>query len=409
MQNLKSHPDFLFGLEVYRKLNRLGYKTYFAGGCVRDLLMGRPCRDIDLATSAKPSDVIKNFDKVIDIGKDFGSVKVINGLSQIDVTTFRSDGEYQDGRHPEGVLWSSEKEDAERRDFTINSLFWDADSDKVIDFVNGQNDIKRKLIQTNGHPLDRFKEDYLRMIRAVRFHYQLNFNIDESVISSVLALKDNIRHVSKERITDEMNKIFFVDSLNFNLEVLNKTQILRPLGMVWSEDIKSIFFSCRLTNFQDVVFRWFEFFVFLFLQSKKQIFEYQDDFFIFTADQKKILKFMGQKFQEILNFQNINKGLCVGEWIELSYEKTGAFLIDFLSFHKILPTKLSFLTLKANLNKSKPQPVLKFKDIENKKFKSAAKVLKYIYWKQLEGVINNKNEALVHLDNLNLRDFFSEQ
>jgi len=393
MQILKSHPDFYFATAIYRKLSDLGYKTYFAGGCVRDSIMGRSCHDIDLATSARPEKIISLFDKVIDVGKDFGSVKIVGDKGQIDVTTFRADGDYADGRRPKSVNWSSEKEDALRRDFTINSLFWDPDRDQVIDFVGGLDDIKNKIIKTNGMPSVRFKEDYLRMLRAVRFHYQLGFKLEDSVIESIFDLKENIKQVSKERITEELNKIFLNCELRLDFSLLCKTEILKPLGFNLNE-AKVLNFSKRTHETSEVIYKWFEFFVFFYQKNEKKDFTSCINQFVFSKDQKKILFYLTEKLKKTSGCNNLE----IGEWIELSYETDGDYLIRFLSFHKMLPSSLVYLLNEQNNLKEKPKPYLVFDDIKNKNFKSASKVLKNIYWKQLEGFFKNKEEVLSYLD-----------
>jgi tRNA nucleotidyltransferase (CCA-adding enzyme) len=398
MQILKSHPDFAFALSLYCKLTDLGYKTYFAGGCVRDAIMGKQCRDIDLATAAKPDEVIAALDKVIDVGRDFGSVKVVQGQSQIDVTTFRFDGVYRDGRRPSSVAWCSEKEDAARRDFTINSLFWDPKCDKIIDFVGGQDDINRKLIRTNGEAQVRFEEDYLRMLRAVRFHYQLDFDLDKAVIAAIYNLKDNIKSVSKERLTDEVFKILFYCGQRLDLTMLNKTKILQPLGYSWPEDCKILHFCTKTTGLKNRVYRWFEFNAFIHFCSSVQNFNINFEALRLSSDEKKMLRTLSLRFQEMLDCKNKNLAFNLGEWIEFSFEELGHYLIGFLSFHKLLPQLLVFLLIEKNIERQKPMPFLVFEDIKNRNFKSASKVLKLIYWKQLEGKVRNKNEALNYLE-----------
>ncbi|MDP7289483.1 MAG: CCA tRNA nucleotidyltransferase, partial [Phycisphaerae bacterium] len=164
---------------MLNRLRQAGHEALLAGGCVRDMLLGRPCADYDIATSAAPDEVRGLFRRVLMIGAKFGVVMVIHDNRQIEVATFRSDLSYSDGRRPDGVRFTTARQDAERRDFTINGMFYDPLANEVLDYVGGQEDLKQKIIRTIGSPDRRFAEDYLRMIRAVRFAVRLDFAIDE--------------------------------------------------------------------------------------------------------------------------------------------------------------------------------------------------------------------------------------
>jgi poly(A) polymerase len=170
-------------IKIIKRLRRAGFEALLAGGCVRDMIMGRPAKDFDVATSARPKEVIKLFDRTIKVGAKFGVIIVLLGESQVEVATFRTEADYADGRHPSNVEFSNAAEDAKRRDFTINGMFYDPIEKHVIDYVSGQADLKSKIIRTIGEPKERFDEDYLRMLRAVRFSTQLDFKIEISNIS----------------------------------------------------------------------------------------------------------------------------------------------------------------------------------------------------------------------------------
>ncbi len=193
---------------IVRKLRAAGYEAYFVGGCVRDLVLKRKPHDFDIASSATPDQVEKLFPKTIAVGKAFGVIVVREANESFEVATFREDLEYKDGRRPEGVKFSTAKADALRRDFTVNGLFYDPVSGKVMDWVGGQADARRKLIRTIGKPLDRFKEDKLRMLRAVRFATNLGFKIDPATLKAIQKMKKEIRVVSAERVRDELVKLF---------------------------------------------------------------------------------------------------------------------------------------------------------------------------------------------------------
>lgn len=193
---------------VLQTLEKAGYKAYLAGGCVRDRLLGRTPNDYDICTSAKPDAVVRLFNRTVQVGVSFGVVKVIVGENEIDVATFRTDGDYTDKRHPDSVLYTeSPEQDVLRRDFTINALLMDKD-DQVIDFVGGQNDLNLRLIRAVGDPAERFEEDPLRMLRAIRFSAALGFNIEDITNRAIDENSSLIRTVSKERFTDELRKMF---------------------------------------------------------------------------------------------------------------------------------------------------------------------------------------------------------
>src|ERR1044071_2811963 len=161
--------------EIVRKLRAAGYDAYYAGGCGRDLLGGKPPKDIDIATDARPEAVQKLFPRTYAVGAHFGVIVVLENEIQFEVATFRSDGAYLDGRRPTEVHFATAKEDAARRDFTINGMFFDPENEEVIDFVGGRADLKAGIIRAIGDPAQRFAEDRLRILRAVRFSTVLGF------------------------------------------------------------------------------------------------------------------------------------------------------------------------------------------------------------------------------------------
>src|SRR5205085_9725760 len=154
--------------DIVRRLRAAGHVAYYAGGCVRDLLSGQPARDFDVATDARPEVVQKIFPRTYAVGAHFGVIVVLENGFQFEVATFRSDGAYMDGRHPVEVHFASAEEDAARRDFTSNGMFFDPEKEEVIDFIGGRGDLERRLIRAIGDPAQRFAEDRLRMLRAVR-------------------------------------------------------------------------------------------------------------------------------------------------------------------------------------------------------------------------------------------------
>ena len=191
-------------IKVIERLREKGFEALLAGGCVRDMLLDRAAKDHDVATSATPDEIIKLFRRTLKIGAKFGVVMVLLNSQQVEVATFRTESGYADGRHPDQVAFSNAKEDAKRRDFTINGMFYDPLEKKVYDYVDGQADIERKVLQTIGDAADRFGEDYLRMLRVVRFSAQLGFEIEEKTWRGVCEGAPNITKISGERIGMEI-------------------------------------------------------------------------------------------------------------------------------------------------------------------------------------------------------------
>lgn len=209
---------------IIDRLLENGYEAYMVGGCVRDCILGKEPKDWDITTNAKPLEVVELFDKVILTGLKHGTVTVMLNKESYEITTYRSDGEYEDNRHPKEVKFvSSLKEDLARRDFTINSMAYN-DISGLVDYFNGVEDLGKKIIRTVGEPRKRFCEDALRMLRAIRFSAQLDFTIDRLTLNSIKELKDNIRNISKERIREEFNKIL--------LNNPRKIEILRECGIL---------------------------------------------------------------------------------------------------------------------------------------------------------------------------------
>lgn len=213
-------------IHIVRVLTKLGHVAYFAGGCVRDMVMRREAVDFDIATTATPDQVIRAFEKCVPVGKQFGVMIVVLDKSTFEVSTFRSEGPYRDGRHPSSVHFTMPEKDALRRDFTINGLFYDPLKKKVIDFVGGREDISKRCIRTIGNPEERFLEDKLRLLRAVRFAANLDFFIDSAAWTVLGKLHKEIRFVSIERIRDELVKMFTRGHAGRALELLSESGLL---------------------------------------------------------------------------------------------------------------------------------------------------------------------------------------
>jgi len=227
--NFQSHPHWPSLERIYHKLVQNGYKAYLAGGCVRDALLGRVANDLDLATDATPDTIEKLFEKTVAVGKAFGVILVVEDGISFEVATFRSDLDYKDGRRPESVVFTTPEEDARRRDFTVNALFYDLYQGRVLDFVGGLNDLADKKIRAVGVPEERFKEDHLRLMRAVRFSAQLGFAIEEQTYAAVKNLSSLIKGVSPERIHEESLKLLKSQDAYHGLELLIDTGLAKVL------------------------------------------------------------------------------------------------------------------------------------------------------------------------------------
>ena len=207
----RHHPQREFATEIVRKLRDAGFLAYFAGGCVRDLLLDRPAKDYDVATSARPEQVRELFGrrKTLAVGESFGVIMVIGPkpVGTVEVATFRTDLEYTDGRRPEGVVFCSPEEDALRRDFTINGMFYDPLDSRVLDYVDGEADLSRRVVRAIRDPHARMEEDKLRMLRAARFASNLEFELDPETAAAVRAMSSQLLVVSAERIAQELRKM----------------------------------------------------------------------------------------------------------------------------------------------------------------------------------------------------------
>ncbi|MGB2937433.1 MAG: CCA tRNA nucleotidyltransferase [Phycisphaerae bacterium] len=202
MKTQREHAE-----SIIERLRTAGHEALLAGGCVRDLLFGRPAKDFDVATSATPDEVLALYPKALTVGKAFGVVVVMEGPVRTEVATFRAEHGYADGRHPDQVHFTDAREDARRRDFTINAMFFDPAEGEVIDYVGGQADLAGRLIRAVGDPRRRFAEDHLRMLRAVRFAAELDFTIEAATAEAIRALAPSVASVSGERVREELERI----------------------------------------------------------------------------------------------------------------------------------------------------------------------------------------------------------
>src|SRR5579872_1291474 len=232
-----------FAISIVCTLRERGHAAYLAGGCVRDLLLGREPADYDVATSATPDEVMQIFPETYAVGAQFGVVLVPDPnppqtptavksyhAGMIEVATFRSDVSYSDGRHPDAVRYTeSPEEDVQRRDFTINGMMLDPMTNQVLDYVGGQKDLKARLIRAIGDPEKRFSEDKLRMMRAVRFAARFGYAIDPSTFVAIQTLAPQIHQVSRERLREELTKMLTEGQASRAFRLLDETGLLREV------------------------------------------------------------------------------------------------------------------------------------------------------------------------------------
>jgi poly(A) polymerase len=254
----RAMTDREFALEVVRQLQNAGFIAYWAGGCVRDELLGLKPQDYDVATSARPEQLRTLFPRRNEIGASFGVVQVIGPRGDdgrwltIEVATFRSDVGYSDGRRPDAVVFSSPQDDAQRRDFTINGMFFDPIRNELIDYVGGQADLRAKVLRAIGNPFERFTEDKLRILRAVRIAARFDLTIDSATFAAARQLAGEIRTVSAERIAEELRKLLTHPNRTRGVKLFGEFGLVPPIlpelapADVWTDGVTAV--SCLETG-----------------------------------------------------------------------------------------------------------------------------------------------------------------
>lgn len=221
-------------VRIIQVLRRAGHVALLAGGCVRDELLGRTPKDYDVATSALPDQVLAAFPRARAVGKQFGVILVRQFGRDVEVATFRSDVSYTDGRRPDAVTFGSHADDARRRDFTINGMFRDPLDDRVIDTVGGREDLARRLIRTIGDPSQRFGEDHLRMLRAVRLATELDFDVDPATLAAIQTHAGSLERISAERIWMELERLLIHPGRSRGWRLLVQSGLHQHLTTDWS-------------------------------------------------------------------------------------------------------------------------------------------------------------------------------
>lgn len=216
-------------VEIIRQLKKAGHEAYWAGGCVRDMLLGIEPKDFDIVTSAKPDEIEDILEHTIPVGKQFGVILAIKNGHKFEVATFRSDSGYSDGRRPDAVTFTNAEEDAKRRDFTINGMFYDPVEDKVLDFVGGRKDLEARLIRFIGDPEKRIMEDHLRILRAIRFKNEYDFQYEPKTYAAIVNNAALADRVSNERIAAELNKMIMSAPPSAPFNDMEDTQVLKEI------------------------------------------------------------------------------------------------------------------------------------------------------------------------------------
>jgi poly(A) polymerase len=223
-----------FATDVVKRLRDAGHQAFWAGGCVRDHLLGLSPKDYDVATDARPEQVRALFRRTVAVGLSFGVVHVLGprtdgGPMRVEVATFRSDGVYSDGRHPDNVVFASTREDALRRDFTINGMFYDPVDERLIDYVGGQEDLQARRLRAIGDPTARFREDKLRLLRAIRFATRFDLVLDTATAAAIAPLALQIREISAERIADELRKLLVDRHRARGMQLMEATGLVQSI------------------------------------------------------------------------------------------------------------------------------------------------------------------------------------
>ena len=275
------------GKDILHVLHQAGFEAYFVGGAVRDRVLGKEATDIDIATNALPHEVKNVFPKTIDVGIAHGTVVILHQNEALEVTTFRTDGEYEDHRRPKDVLFvRSLEEDLKRRDFTMNAMAMTID-EEIIDLFGGIKDIEYQVIQTVGNPKLRFTEDALRMLRAVRFSSQLGFQLEKKTSEAIAKQASNIKHVSIERITKELEKIWVSNNPYKGVQHLVETKLAEnlPGNLQWHPELWKHFDSCNRSGYG-----W----AFLSLLQRKSSSVFISSLYKLSNHQKQTIKFINQ-------------------------------------------------------------------------------------------------------------------
>jgi tRNA nucleotidyltransferase (CCA-adding enzyme) len=397
LTTFKTHPHFSTVSQVYHKILAAGHQVFLAGGCVRDGILGTVPKDFDLATSATPDQVIALFAKTVEVGKAFGVVVVVENGLPVEVTTFRTDGPYQDGRRPTSITFSSAEEDAQRRDFTVNALFYDIQSEQLMDYVGGLVDLKNKILRAVGDPGLRFQEDSLRMLRAVRFVGQLGFSIEDKTREAILSGADRVTLVSAERIHAELEKLLISPFRTQALAEFTQTSLAKKLFPK-----SSLHFDSWWKNVSDltVVSAWVLFWntyadglVSPGEDGEKQVFSALESLRFSSVQKASIKKALHFRFHPE-DFREKS----VGELIELCFDFEQESALQAYVTKGLLDAQkwTQVQSIKSRWMEGRPAPIIRAQDLSSwlPPGPSLGLALRVCYWAQLEGRVQTLPEAI---------------
>ncbi|MCC6276472.1 MAG: CCA tRNA nucleotidyltransferase [Oligoflexia bacterium] len=389
MDILKTHPQWHDVVKICTRLREAGFTAWLAGGCVRDGLLGILPHDFDIATNARPKKIESFFNKTVDVGKAFGVIRVVEKSGDIEVAMFRRESGYADGRRPDTVELATPQEDARRRDFTINAMFYDLFEGEIHDYVNGMQDLNAKVIRTVGVAEDRFMEDKLRVLRAVRFVAQLGFNLDPLTWSAVGKFSSLLSQISWERIHEELNKLFHGRWSDRGLELMLQSGLMSALiPEVEDAEVLPAAFGKLTDSSARELCSW------LLLFDRITNAESHDKVF-------KRLKFSGQKCQSIRSGIEIMTTMRIWDRISLADRKKvaaeGEAVAAFLALGALGELDNDKIQEFLVQNKNLPKRLLEAHDILAigiPQGKQVGELLDRAFDAQLEGKIKTRGDAL---------------
>ena len=387
---------------ILTRCQKSGYQSVIAGGAVRDGLLGKTPKDFDIASSAHPDQILSLFPYAKTVGKSFGVVWLPIGQGKgVEVATFRKDGSYLDGRHPSSVEFCQIEEDAQRRDFTINALYYDVHEHKILDFVQGLSDLKNKIIRTVGPAEKRLAEDQLRILRAVRFAVMTGFSIENQTMCCMTQFTPQLKRISKERILNELNKTFEHGYFTNTVTYLEKIGFFKLLHKDWPAGPYELW---NIKNFNKPLYFWWSLLFFPIVFKDKNLLE--------PLLKKSLLCFSNQSVSQIKRFFSFYSDICdekirVGKKLRLLDQEEG-FLYMELTEHiqKFQTSSLNLKSLKdeyhlKTVHGRLPKPWVAGGDLIQKGIPQGpvfSKLLESLYDDQLEGLLSSKEEALSQLD-----------
>lgn len=395
---LNKHPDWPAVVKIISALNAEGYQALLAGGCVRDLILGRNPVDLDIATSALSDDVEKilaSIGKTIPVGKSFGVIRIVVENSEVEVASFREDGVYENGRRPTSVIYSSREMDSRRRDFTMNAMYYDIGRAEVIDDVGGIQDIQNKIIRTVGDPSARFREDYLRILRAVRFQSQLDFSIDEQTHQAIDEIVQNenwLQPISGERRREEFEKLLKGNFVLRAFHTLIQSKIHQDLFHGFESQLHHVIKLLESLRSDDKTISWPLFWGAIFFRNQDVNWS-QIENFRFSNSEMKVYKNLHRVLSHPQQWYGQRFGLFKQERVE-EWASSAALIYKILACEEYATVAENYEKLFL-INPRVPQPLVTGDDLKDHlKGKVLGECLAEIYCLQIENVLNSREEAL---------------